>query len=195
MHLRMADLLPNLNGVVEPFSQITDFSLDAENPTLTVGDGAELLASIFVKANSWKRIGVRARACGPLFGAAMHAGGGACTSFGVLIPRHPGTRPPLPPPSQAKVRVFERGSYVARAARPNVPYGLLLTAHVQPTRPGRKAVDGFVVTAFFALRGTTLLDESVGSSCGFSQCSPWELQGVSSAAASAHRFGPDFNYD
>lgn len=94
------------------------------------------------------------------------------------------------------MRVFERGSYVARAARPGVPYGLLLTPHAQKRRGGA-SVSGFVVSAFFALRGTTLLDESVDlAQCGFDPCSPWSSPGARAAADCArHSFGPDYNYD
>jgi len=71
------------------------------------------------------------------------------------------------------VTPFKTGARIANSYKPGVPYGLLLNAHAQPCGKRNLTASGFVVSAFYVVAGSTLLDESVSADCPNDPCSPW----------------------
>jgi hypothetical protein len=187
-HFRFAPLKTNItengNAVMPNFVAQRAFSTDAKHPTFTWGERSALFASVFVPTGG------------------NNNGGG---SGGGIDARTIAT----------KVRPFKRAAAVARAAMPRVMYGVLITpfqqqqqqqqqqqkeeltaARGQRRRQRREGnVTGVVVTAFFNVRGTVLMDETVSDispeNCQ-GPCAIWgttAVGGSSSSSSSAATMG------
>lgn len=171
-HFRFAPFKPNAtddspcNDVIFNFLQQQAFSTDIKQPTFTWGERAALFVSVFVP--------IPERQQQPIDGRAI----------------------------ATRVRPFKRAAALAKAAMPLTMYGVQITPFQQPvaTNPTKRGfaaaaaagwggnvnVTGVVVTAFFNVRCTVLMDATVTDvspeNCQ-GVCAVWGVNSVSAAGA------------
>ena len=180
MHIHIAYFKPSTPAVkvVPLYINQTVFSTDPASPTVLTGADGTATATVFVPGT----VAGTAKALASVAGyalATLDDGGGAAglvNGTKAAVVNATGALPGVALEAKDagfQVAPFEVAANAGAAAKPNVPYGIMVEPFAQPVKAGGVPVKGFAVSAIYYWSDYEGMDDSETTDCS-SQCRPFE---------------------